>query len=234
MRRHFEREMELLKRSLVILGTAVEEAVHKAFLAFRRRDAILAREVIEGDTEIDRLEVNTEEECLKALALHQPVANDLRFVVTALKITDELERIGDLASNIAYRAISIAGRPPVEPDFSFDEMTSRTLWMVKQAINCLINADADLARAVWMADDEVDLLHNRAQEVIKDEIRAQPEHLDSLVDWLVVERFTERTADQAKSIAKDVLYMVEGEIVRHRSAEVRAWFELRQGENGTD
>ncbi len=222
MPRHFEREIDCLKRSLLVVGAAVEENVQKAMLAVRRRDIELARQVIEADHEIDRLEVQTEEECLKALALYQPVAQDLRFVVAALKMTDELERMGDLAANIAKRAISLAERPSVALVFEFDDMATRTVWMVKQALSALIERDTELAREVWLADDAVDAIHAGAQVAIKQALRAHPADADQWVDWLVVERFTERLADQAKSIAKDVLYMVEGEIVRHQGDALRA------------
>jgi len=222
MPRHFEREIDMLKRSLLVVGAAVEENVQKAMLAVRRRDIDLARQVIEADHEIDRLEVQTEEECLKALALYQPVAHDLRFVVAALKMTDELERMGDLAANIAKRAISLAERPAISPVFEYDDMATRTMWMVKQALSALIERDTDLARDVWLADDAVDAIHVGAQVAIKQALRANPNEADQLVDWLVIERFTERLADQAKSIAKDVLYMVEGEIVRHQGDALRA------------
>ena len=222
MPRHFEREIDCLKRSLLVVGAAVEENVQKAMLAVRRRDIELARQVIEADHEIDRLEVQTEEECLKALALYQPVAQDLRFVVAALKMTDELERMGDLAANIAKRAISLAERPSVALVFEFDDMATRTVWMVKQALSALIERDTELAREVWLADDAVDAIHAGAQVAIKQALRANPADADQWVDWLVVERFTERLADQAKSIAKDVLYMVEGEIVRHQGDALRA------------
>jgi phosphate transport system protein len=225
MPRHFEREIESLRKTLLTLSAAVDEAVHKALLSIRRRDVNLAREVIAGDKDIDLMEVEVEEECLKVLALYQPVANDLRYIVGVLKMNDELERIGDLAVNIAKRAEHIAGLVPVPIPFDFDTMTERTLWMLQASIQALVNLDTDLARQVWFADEEVDEIHRAAYDGVKDAIRADISGLDSLVSMLTLARFVERIADQATNIAKDVLYMIEGEIVRHRSQEFR---ELRE------
>jgi len=219
---HLDRELETLRRELFSLSAAVEEAVQKAVLAVRRRDAAMARAVVEGDHEIDRLEVHVEEECLKALALYQPVAHDLRLVIGVLKVNDELERIGDLAVNVAQRAQHLAGLPAIPIPFDFATMTQRALWMLRGSLNALVERDTSLAREVWDADDEVDAIYRDAQTAVKDALRAGSEHVDALLDLLAVARFIERLADQATNIAKDALYLVEGEIMRHRHAEQAA------------
>ncbi len=219
--KHFQREIDRLKKQILSLSALVEEAVGKAVTSIVRRDAALAREVIDHDHVIDQCEVDVEEECLKVLALHQPVAADLRFIVTALKMNDELERIGDLAANLAERSVELAAQAPVECPFDFAGMVERVQWMLSRSIDALVNLDVDLARAVWFRDREVDERHRDMYRRVKAAIAARPEDLEALIHYLGVSRFLERIADHAKSIAKDVLYMVDGEIVRHRSKEIR-------------
>jgi phosphate transport system protein len=225
MPKHFDREIDLLKRSLLTVSAAVEEAVQKAVLALRRRDADLAQQVIDGDEEIDQMEVQVEEECLKGLALYQPVAHDLRFIVAALKVNDEIERIGDLACNIAKRAKRLSGLSAVEIPFDFDAMATRTVWMLKQALQSLVNRDSDLAHEVWAADIEVDAIHHEAQDNIRVALEGGGGNVEAYLHLLTVARFVERIADQTTNIAKDVIYMVEGDIVRHQG---RRWRELRE------
>ncbi|MBI2300381.1 MAG: phosphate signaling complex protein PhoU [Armatimonadetes bacterium] len=221
MSMHLRREVELLKKQILALSALVEEALAKAVTAVERRDALLAHEVEEGDSPIDRLEVRIEEECLKVLALHQPVAGDLRFLVVVLKLTDELERIGDLAVNIADRAAALSEQPPCPVPYDLAGMASRARWMLKGSIDSLVDLSPELAREVWLADRDIDAIHRQMYDQIKAAIREDLPHLDSYVHLMSVSRFLERVADHAKSIAKDVIYMVEGEIVRHRGKELR-------------
>lgn len=222
MATHLLREMELLKKSILTLSAAVEESFRKSLAAVRRRDVELAQRVIDGDHEIDELEVEVEEECLKALALYQPVAHDLRFVVGVLKINDELERIGDQAVNIAQRSRQLARLTSVAIPFDFERMGERAVWMLGQSLRALVEADVELARAVWAADAEVDAIHREAQTNIEHALSESSEQVAALLHLLTIARFVERIADQATNIAKDVIYMAEGEIVRHRGKALRA------------
>lgn len=218
---HLHRAIEDLKKHLLGLSALVEEALGKAVTALERRDEALARQVIEGDRAIDLLEVELEEECLKCLALHQPVASDLRFVIAVLKMDDELERIGDLAVNLAQRALVLAGRPPLACPFDLHGMAEKARWMLGRSLDALINLDADLAREVWGADREVDAIHRATYEQVAAAMRDDPDRIESYLQYISASRFIERIADHATNIAKDVLYMTVGEIVRHRGREFR-------------
>ncbi|NUP98315.1 MAG: phosphate signaling complex protein PhoU [Armatimonadetes bacterium] len=222
MAKHFQREIDQTKKRVLSLSAMVEEALRKAVGAVARRDFALAEEVITADAVIDQAEVELEEECLKILALHQPVAIDLRFVVVVLKINDELERIGDLSANIASRGLELRGSAPVACPFDYEGMSERAQWMLGRGIDALVNLDSDLARQVWFKDDEVDEIHRGMYGAVKARIRSHPDELEAMIVYLGISRILERIADHAKSIAKDVIYMVEGEIVRHRGRELRA------------
>lgn len=222
MSRHLEREIGKLKKQILGLSAMVEESLQKAVSSLDRRDAVLACDVIECDREVDSMEVDIEEECLKILALHQPVANDLRLIVTVLKMNDELERIGDLAVNMAQRSRDLSSLPRIELPFEFHRMADRAQWMLARAIDAVIGLDSDLARDVWGSDREVDGYHRDMYSNAKSRIHDNREEVESILHWMSVSRFLERIADHATNIAKDVIYLVEGEIVRHRGKEVRA------------
>lgn len=222
-RAHLQREIDKLKRQFLGLSAMVEEAVQKAVESATRRDSELARQVIAEDKGIDQREVDIEEECLKMLALYQPVAADLRLIVTILKMNDELERIADLAANIADRVLGLCELPPVPFAFEFETMADTVRWMLGRSIDSLVNLDVELAREVWIRDDEVDSLHREMYARVKAQLRdADETTIEALVNQMGISRFLERIADQSTSIAKDVLYMVDGEIVRHRGKEIKA------------
>ncbi|MEZ5125955.1 MAG: phosphate signaling complex protein PhoU [Thermoleophilia bacterium] len=213
--RHLQREIERLKRKMLSLGALVEEDLRLAFHAIEERDVSAARRVIATDVLIDETEVDVEEDCLKILALYQPVASDLRFIVAVIKINNELERIGDLGVNIAERAIHLADEHPVPVPAVFTVMAERTSHIIELALDSLVRQDAVLARRVLVADDEIDALYGDLIEALKAVIRDHPEYLDATVMLFAVARHLERLADHATNIAEDVLYMVEGEILRH-------------------
>ncbi len=219
MPKHLQREIENLKKRILHLGTVVEESLQKAVRALRRRDDVLARSVIDTDPDIDEMEVRVEEECLKVLALHQPVAIDLRFIVAVLKINSDLERIGDLAVNVAERAVFLASRDPVDIPFDFAGMAWKTQAMLKKSLDALVNLDVDLASKVRSADDEVDAMNRQMYRQVEQGIREHPDRLESLIQLLSASRHLERVADHATNIAEDVIYMLEGEIVRHKTEE---------------
>ncbi len=182
---------------------------------FLERDEELAREVVNRDTEIDDREIEVEEECLKTLALHQPVAVDLRMTVAILKMNNDLERIGDLAVNIARKAMAVMAEPPLETDFDIAGMGMKSQAMLRDSIDSLIEMDVELARRVCVRDDEVDDQKHAIRIGVEKLIRRQPEHTQALLRLLAVSRNLERIADGATNIAEDVIYLSEGEITRH-------------------
>jgi phosphate transport system protein len=211
-------ELERLEKQLLTLTAFVEESVQKAIRALSERDRELAQKVIDNDKQINRLEVELEEECLKVLALHQPVANDLRMIIAVLKINNDLERIADQAANISERAIAMIDGPKIESPLEIDLMAVKAIDMLEKALDSLVNADADLARKVLKLDEEVDTLHGRNYELFKAYIRKNPEMIDTVLNYLTVSRHLERVADLATNIAEDVIYLNEGTIVRHTVA----------------
>ena len=175
MTRHIERQVELLKEKILRLGTLVEEAISKSITALINRDTHLAQRVMASDEEIDRMEVEVEEECLKMLALYQPVAADLRFVVAALKINNDLERMGDLAKNIAKRVSQLSTGEPCELPPEIRTMAMQAQEMVKQCLDAVVNSDPSLARQVREEDDAVDKARQEIRRTIVQGIRAHPE-----------------------------------------------------------
>jgi len=213
--RHLQRETDRLKRKILALGAMVEESLRLAFQAIEQRDAAKARKVIATDMLIDQNEVEIEEECLKILALYQPVAGDLRFVAAVIKINSELERIGDLAENIAKRALDLLDEYPVPAPATVAVLVDRTGTILEHALDALVRQDSGMARDVMAADNEIDDLYRQLLDELKTILRDDPEHLDAIVLLFSVARYLERLADHATNIAEDVLYMVEGEIQRH-------------------
>ena len=219
---HLQREIERLKKHILRLSAVVEESFQRAVKSLEERDSYLAQLVMESDFEIDKMEVEIEEECLKILALYQPVAVDLRFIVAVLKINNDLERIGDLAVNIAERAAFLATRERINIPFDFSGMARKAKSMLKRSLDALMKMDALLAREVCASDDEVDDMNREMYLQVQDGIRNQPEHLESLIHLLSASRHLERIADHATNIAEDVLYMIKGEIVRHRAEDYKS------------
>jgi len=215
------KEIDKLKRNLLSLSAQVEEAVIKAVRAVQQRNEVLAREVIDNDPVIDQREVDLEEECLKVLALHQPVAVDLRYIIAILKINNDLERIGDLAVNIAERAVSLAQDEQLDVSFDITAMSTEVETMLKKCLNALMELDTKLAYQVIALDDKVDGMNRDMITAVLAGIRKYPERSDCLIRFISVSRNLERIADQATNIAEDVIYLVEGEIIRHRLGEKR-------------
>jgi phosphate transport system protein len=216
MSQHLRNEIDNLKKKILALGAYVENSVGLAVISIENRDQELAQKVIKGDGEIDRAEVDLEEECLKILALYQPVAIDLRFIIAVLKINNDLERINDLAVNIAERAQFLKNNPPIPIPFDLDGISSKTQWMLRTCLDSLVNLDSKLARDVCAADDDVDAINREMYNLVTEAIRAHPERVDILIPYLSVSRYLERIADHATNIAEDVIYMVEGVIARHQ------------------
>jgi phosphate transport system protein len=215
MSKHFLRELDSIKKRILTLGAMVEDMVHDSVLAVDSVDAALADRIIKRDCEIDEAEVNIEEECLKVLALHQPVAVDLRFIIAVIKINNDLERIGDQAVNIAQRVQVIAKRPKPPFWFDYSEMGEKSQKMLRMSLDALVNLDVDLAYRVITMDDEVDQIKKDAYDKIKQAIKDLPERVGYYINLLLISRHLERLADHATNIAEEVVYLVEGGILRH-------------------
>ena len=218
---HLERELDRLKKKILALGAIVEERVRMAIKAMETRDRELAKKVIEADDEIDQIEVDVEEGCLKILALYQPVAIDLRFIVAVIKINNDLERIGDIAVNIAERAAFLATQGKLDIPFDFAGMAEKTQSMLKKSLDALVNMDSDLAWEVGAADDEVDAINRDMYLQVQDGIRKNIDRMECLIHLLQASRHLERIADHATNIAEDVIYMIKGEIVRHHAEDYK-------------
>jgi phosphate transport system protein len=216
MRRHLQRQIDTLKRLLTELFEMVEGNVSDAIEAIRTQDTELAMTVILNDTEIDRHEIELEDECLHTLALHQPVASDMRFVASVLTITKDLERIGDLTVNLGEQVLHLASAPvSMKPPFDLETECQTVLKMLQDSLVALVQEDAPRARQVLKNDGEVDQIHREMYRLVKQSIRENPDAADSLIDWLNASRHLERIGDHAVNIAEDVIHMVEGEVVRH-------------------
>ncbi|MGD9367674.1 MAG: phosphate signaling complex protein PhoU [Desulfobacteraceae bacterium] len=215
MARYLIRELDKIKKKILSLGALVEERVRLTSAAVDNRDAAIAQKIIDTDWEIDEMEVDVEEECLKILALHQPVAVDLRFIVTVIKINNDLERIGDQAVNIAERVLTITKRPEMDFVFDYAPMAEKAEAMLKMSLDALVNMDVEMAFKVITLDDEVDAIKTLAYDRIKEAIKNNPGRVGYLINLLLISRHLERLADHATNIAEEVIYLIEGEIVRH-------------------
>jgi phosphate transport system protein len=217
---HLQMEIERLKKTLLGLCAIVEDQVQMAVRALLERDMDMAKLVVQRDKDIDHREIEVEEECLKTLALHQPVAIDLRFIIAALKINNDLERIGDLAVNIARKAVSFAEETHMGIPFDIAGMWEKTQAMLRDSLDAMVNMDTGLAAKVCQRDDEVDQIKYQIRVAVEDQIRREPDKVRPLLRLLAVSRNLERIADCATNIAEDVIYMAEGRIVRHGSADM--------------
>ncbi len=215
MSKHLERDLELLEREILDQSSRVEEMIAKACQALVERRGDLAAEVAASEIGINVREVKIEEECLKILALHQPVAVDLRRTATVLKINTELERIADLAVNIAERTISLVEYPEFELPAKLERMFRRASDMVHEALDAFVDQNVDAAREVCRRDEEVDEYNRRIIDELLDTMRSHPHLVEAALHFFSVCRHVERIGDCATNIAEDVIYLVEGEIARH-------------------
>jgi phosphate transport system protein len=213
---HLQRDLDALKKEILQLGNVVESAINFAILALVNRDSELAQKAQGFEDEINNKEVTIEEECLKILALHQPVAVDLRFIVVVLKVNNDLERMGDVARNIALRAQYLASQPPLP---IFQEMASElpemVRSMVRKALDSLVTLDVGLSLKVMKMDSRVDEINRRMYTEVRNIIEADVKNTEVALSLLSTSRYMERIADLATNIAEDVVFMVEGRVVRH-------------------
>jgi phosphate transport system protein len=214
--KHLERDLEHLHRHILALSASVEETIDRAGRALRERRRDLADQVLAGDDEIDRRDVEIEEECLKMLALHQPVAIDLRRIAAVLKINSDLERIGDLAANIAERAKFLIDHPEFPIPAKLERMIELSTMMVRGALDAFVNLDAKAARRICGLDDEVDRYNRDIIDELYQAMKRDTDLIPAAMHCFSASRHVERIADHATNIAEDVIYLVEGEIARHK------------------
>jgi len=223
MSQHLQREIERLKKAILSLSTVAEENLRRAVDAVMKIDPVLAREAVEADAGIDQREVEIEEECLKVLALHQPVAQDLRFLVGVLKVNQDLERIGDMAVNIAERVLLLQkqGEQP-GGEFDFHRMAEKVQEMLRLALDAFVRMDGETARRVCRMDDAVDAINRDTYRQVREGIRANGDRVDAMIHYLGISRSLERVADHCTNIAEDVIYMAQGNIIRHDKGALNA------------
>ena len=214
-RLRLRRKIEKLNNQLLSVGALVEENIQLAVKAIERKDASLATRVIDGDMEVDRQEVDLEEECLEILALHQPVAVDLRHIIAVLKINKDLERAADLAVNIAETAIHLSGQPKMMIPQDYFIMAQKTYGMLSKSIDSFVNMNVESAYQVMQEDDEVDRMKHTLHKKFEEQVGKEPGSTANLIHLFLVSRHLERIGDLATNVAEEVIYMVTGEIVRH-------------------
>ncbi len=214
---HLQRDMEILTKELLSLGSMVVDAINKATIALIDRRADLAEEVINGDDAINQKEVQVEEECMKVLALNQPVAADLRFIVVVLKVNNDLERMGDLAVNIAERADYLSRKEPISASLDFSKMVEGVKRMLNESLDALIKKDTGIAKSVLKMDDDIDAINRTMYVTLQEAMKKDPSTIKRAVHLLSVSRHLERIADLSTNIAEEVVFMVEGELIRHNT-----------------
>lgn len=216
MSKHLQRDLEALEHELLDQSTLVEDMIANACRALRETRPDLAAEVIASDGNVDNQEVRIEEHCLKILALHQPVAVDLRRTATILKINNDLERIADLAVNVAERAQSLAEHPEFMIPPQLERMAQIAITMVRMALDAFVKHDVPIARQVCARDDEVDTMNRNVIGEMYETMRTRPDMIEAALHFFSASRHVERIADHATNIAEDVIYLVDGEIARHK------------------
>ncbi|MFA4990218.1 MAG: phosphate signaling complex protein PhoU [Candidatus Omnitrophota bacterium] len=216
MERHFDAELKDLNNDILKIGTLAQEAIYRSIESLKDRDKDMAKSVIENDKKIDELELVIDEKCLDLIARHQPMAKDLRFITTGMKLNNELERIADIAVDIAQRVFELADKPLLKPLVDIPQLTTIAQDMVKTAIDAFIKGDIELARKVLLADSEADRLRNSIQQELIDEYMVKDGSTSPrAVQLLLIARFLERICDHATNIAEDIIYMVKAQVVRH-------------------
>lgn len=222
MERHFDEGLKELHKEILRMGVIAQEAIFKSTEALKNRDKIQAKEVINTDSKIDELELFIDEKCIDLIARHQPMAGDLRFITTGMKINAELERIADLAVDISQRVLELVDKPLLKPLIDIPKLSIIAQNMVRDSIDAFINRDATLAKNVVLSDPEADKLRNLVQEeLINDYMAKDAKTADRAVPLLLIVRHLERICDHATNIAEDVIYMVEGKVVRHHPEELK-------------
>jgi phosphate transport system protein len=214
---HFQKELEELKENLLRMATLVEEAINNAVQSLVKRDSELAQKAFEAEDKINTMDIDINTECLNLLALRQPMAIDLRFITSALKIITDLERMGDQAINIAERAVSLNQEPPIKPYIDIPKMAEIAQSMVKDVLDAFVNGDSKLARSVCQRDDLVDGLNDQVVRELLTHMMSDPKTIKRAVQIMIVCRCLERIADHATNIAEDVIFMVDALVIKHHA-----------------
>ena len=219
MKTHFQEELEELKKQLLTMATLVQEAISFAVQSLVKRDSELAQKTLAGESRINALEMSVEDMCLKLLALRQPMAVDLRFITSAMKIVTDLERMGDQAVNIAERAISLNEEPQLKPYLDIPRMAEVVQSMVKDVLDAFVNRNSKLARSVCERDDIVDGLNDQVFRELLTYMISDPKTITRAVHLMIVCRCLERIADHATNIAEDVIFVVDALVIKHHAYE---------------
>ncbi len=221
MERHFDEELKELHKEILKMGVLAQEAIYKSIEALKNRDRLQAQEVIDTDNRIDELELLIDERCIDLIARYQPLASDLRFITTGMKINAELERIADLAVDISQRVLELADKPLLKPLIDIPKLSAIAQNMVRDAIDSFVKKDAGLAKNVVLSDTQADQLRNLVQEeLINDYMARDASSAQRAVPLLLIARHLERICDHTTNIAEDVIYMVEAKVVRHHPEEL--------------
>ena len=215
MERHFEEDFGRIKNKILMMGSLVEDQIRNALIALVERDEVLARQVIKNDHNVNTFDVEIDEMALDALVRYQPVARDLRFVTTAMKISTELERMSDLAENICERAIELNEEPQLKPYIDIPHMAERARIMVKESLDAFVKMDSALARKVIHDDDFVDNLTEQLFRELLSFMMENPKTISRAIRLSFIAKYIERLGDHATNVAELVVYLVEGKIIRH-------------------
>jgi phosphate transport system protein len=215
--RHFEHDLAALKEQLLLMGGRAEAIVGKSIEALRRRDAVLAQQVFDDDHVIDRQEIEIEERCLRLLALQQPMAGDLRFITGALKINNDLERVGDHAVNIAGSVLRLSTQPQLKPLVDIPTMAQLAAGMLHEALDAFVRRDAASARRLVLRDDDVDRLNDQVFRELLTYMMEDPSSITRAMELILVARNLERVADLATNVAEEVVFIAEARIIKHHA-----------------
>jgi len=216
MERHFDQQLEALRKNLIQMASMVETAIANSVKSLITRDTELARLVVQSDEQVDALELEIDKQCVDLLALRQPLAIDLRFITSLIKITNNLERMGDLAVNIAERVIPLSQEPQLKPLIDIPRMATITQTMVKDSIDAFVNRDTELARSVYERDSTVDALNDQIFRELLTYMMQDPANITRAVHLILISRHLERIADHSTNIAEEVVYIVKAKVVKHR------------------
>jgi phosphate transport system protein len=216
MERHFDEELKELHKEILKMATMTQEAIRKSIEALKNRDKSEAQAVIDADDKIDELELVIDEKGIDLIARYQPMAGDLRFITTGMKVNAELERIADLAVDVSQRVLELVDKPILKPLIDIPKLSVVAQNMVKDAIDAFVKRDIELAKKVVLSDEEADSLRNLVQEeLVNDYMAKDPSTAPRAMPLLLIARHLERICDHTTNIAEDVIYMVEGKVVKH-------------------
>jgi len=221
MLRHLDEELKELHKDILRMAVFAQESIFKSIESLKNRDKKLAQDVIDTDNTIDELELAIDEKCIDLIARYQPMAGDLRYITTGMKINTELERIADMALDISQKSLGLIDKPLLKPLIDIPKLSQVAQNMVRNAIDAFVKRDAQLARQVVLADSEADKLRNLVQdELINESLARDAKTAERAVALIIIARYLERICDQATNIAEDVIYMVEAKVVKHHHEEL--------------